>query len=339
MQKHYEITVGSISYKDTEEHFENGLLRLLAMDRATFERWLGCANDNKKSLLENLSYGFATIRHQTLPPRGHSIDNGILNMPGELWRSLDEPYHIIKSLDGSIAWLAKSANSQLQREIEPPIYEENYFEGDPKEDGGYGKYTEQASWRLEKASRQLNEIYQTVGLKSGKALDVGSGYGYFRRALDIAGWEHSGVEISTHARNIAKSMYGYDTYSDMLNPNLSQYDLITLWDVIEHIADPIAYLSDIVKYLRPGGVLAIKTPNINCPEADIFGSHYHSLKREHLVYFTDRSLQAITLLVGLSTHTITSVSHLLQGFVGKDTVQQWATQNRGADLIGYFINN
>jgi len=345
MHQHYEITIGDITYRDTVDHFENGLLRLLNMDRATFEQWITISSNISKPLLEQLSYGFMRLRHQAPAPSLQSIDNGVLDAPGELWCSLDKEYSVIKSLDRSVAWLAKSVNNHLQREINPPTYEENYFEGNPQLDGGYGKYAEQAGWRLEKATRQLNNICQTTGLVAGRALDIGSGYGYFRHALALAGWEHDGLEISKHARQIAKKLYNYDTFDISLNEYAHittddrRFDLITLWDVIEHIADPISFLQDAVKYLRTGGVLAIKTPNINCPEADIFGTHYHSLKREHLIYFTDKSLKTITELAGLSTHTITSISHLLKGFVGEQQTKQWEIENRGADLIGYFIKN
>jgi len=345
MHQHYEITIGDITYRDTVDHFENGLLRLLNMDRSTFEQWITISSNISKPLLEQLSYGFMRLRHQAPAPRQQPIDNSILHTPGELWCALDREYYVIKSIDKSIGWLAKSQDGRLQREVEPPIYEENYFEGDPTLDGGYGKYAEQAGWRLEKASRQLNEICQTTGLTTGRALDVGSGYGYFRRALDIAGWEHDGIEISKHARQIAKKLYNYDTfdvslseYSHIATDN-RRFDLITLWDVIEHIADPISFLQDAVTYLRPGGVLAIKTPNINCPEAEMFGSHYHSLKREHLVYLSDKSLQTITGLADLSTHSITSISHLLRGFVGEEQTKQWEVESRGSDLVGYFIKN
>jgi len=301
MHQHYEITIGNIVYQDTLDHFENGLLRLLNMDRATFEQWITISSNISKPLLEQLSYGFMRLRHQAPATQQQPIDAGVLYAPGELWCSLDQQYYVIKSIDKSIAWLAKSVDNRLQREIEPPTYEESYFEGDPQLAGGYGKYAEQAGWRLEKSTRQLNDICKTTNLKIGKALDVGSGYGYFRRALELAGWQHDGWEISQHARQITKKLYGYDTFSTIPVENISTYDLITLWDVIEHISDPVSYLINIVKCLRPGGILAIKTPNINCPEAEMFGTHYHSLKREHLVYFSDKSLQTITGLADLST--------------------------------------
>lgn len=59
-----------------------------------------------------------------------------------------------------------------------------------------------------------------------------------------------------------------------------------MFDLIEHLADPERFLEQVAFVLRPGGVLTVKTPNLDCPEAEVFGPHYHSLKREHLAYLS-----------------------------------------------------
>ena len=107
---------------------------------------------------------------------------------------------------------------------------------------------------------------------------------------------------------------------------------ITLWDMIEHVDAPADLLADVAACLRPGGVVAIKTPNLDCPEAEMFGPHYHSLKREHLVTFGATGLQAAARSVGLVPLHTTSASHLLSGFVGARETAGWAAALRGADL-------
>ena len=88
--------------------------------------------------------------------------------------------------------------------------------------------------------------------------------------------------------------------------------------------------------LKPGGLVAIKTPNLDCPEAEMFGPHYHSLKREHLVYFTPSGLERVARAAGLEMVRVVTTSHLLRGFVGEAACQRWAAQNRGADLTAYL---
>jgi 2-polyprenyl-3-methyl-5-hydroxy-6-metoxy-1,4-benzoquinol methylase len=168
---------------------------------------------------------------------------------------------------------------------------------------------------------------------------VGSGYGFFRKALGDAGFQHDGVEISAHARRVAHGLYGFDTDAELAQVvarAAGSFDLVTLWDVLEHVPDPVALLTQCRSLLRPGGAIALKTPNLDCPEAEVFGPHYHSLRREHLVYFTPRSLVAVAARAGLATIEVASISHLLVGFVGREQTSQWERQGRGADIVAYF---
>jgi hypothetical protein len=80
----------------------------------------------------------------------------------------------------------------------------------------------------------------------------------------------------------------------------------------------------------------VKTPNLDCLEADLFGPFYHSLKREHLVYPTARSLATLGRRAGLETMHLGSTSHLLAGFLGSDRIAKLIRDDRGADLVAHF---
>ena len=334
----------TISYRDNLDHFENALLRLSGMNRVSFKKWLSLSEVCSGTLLEKLSKGFSCMH-----PSVNSLSNFVIIDPGpygeigKFWHQLDNDYSIIKSNDGAIAWLAKKENNHLIYETNPSVYEEEYFEGDPVLSGGYGQYTEQSSWRIDKAFRQINDIKTITGLIFGNALDIGSGYGYFRHALEQNGFTHSGIEISNHARYMASRLYKYDTFSGTLNSHYEKlnchYDLITLWDVIEHVSDPISLLKEAYWCLRPGGFLVVKTPNIDCPEAEMFGSLFYSFRREHLVYFSNNSLQSYAKQAGFSIHYASSISHFLTGFVGEKQAMTWAKSLRGSDLIIYLKKN
>ena len=336
---------GQIRYDDSRDHFENGLLRLLALNGESFATWLRLAEESSApDLLSRLADGFRAVRPG---PSGVAatglVEPGPLAAAGEVWHAqlAENPnFGVARSPDGAWGWLVRKVADRWVFETTPPVYEQEYFEGDAKQAGGYGQYAAQAGWRLEKAARQLREIGASTGITSGRALDLGSGYGYFRAALEAAGFSHDGIEISHHARNVAQGLYGFSTLGGTLDDYEQQltdrYDLITLWDVIEHLADPVRLFNQIRQCLRPGGVVAIKTPNLDCPEAQVFGPHYHSLKREHLVYFTPQSLERAAQLAGLRTVEVSSSSHLLVGFVGSDETSSWAKSGRGADLVAYF---
>jgi 2-polyprenyl-3-methyl-5-hydroxy-6-metoxy-1,4-benzoquinol methylase len=159
-------------------------------------------------------------------------------------------------------------------------------------------------------------------------------------ALGEAGYEHDGLEISEFAREIASRAYGLNTYDGALEQHWqnweSRYDAVTLFDLIEHLADPTRFLEQVAFILRPGGVVGIKTPNLDCPEAWVFGPHYHSLKREHLSFFSTDSVTAAAAMAGFQPLHVATTSHLLAGFVGEEQTRAWTRELRGADVVAWY---
>jgi len=333
---------GEIRYEDTEDHFRNAVLRLLNLSEEQFREWLALAERAEGSdLLTRLAAGWAMFkplaRPEGIPADGPVAGGGRLLHPA-----------IAESPAWGVAVSDTTRHGRLVRwdgqrfvgEHEPPVYEEEYFEGDKLSAGGYGDYTAQAGWRLEKAHRQVREMRELTGIASGRVLDIGCGYGYFRVALAQAGYEHDGLEVSAFARAVAKETYGYETYGGFLDDHWQgwgeRYDAIVLFDLIEHLADPEAFMQQVHHCLRPGGVVGIKTPNILCPEAQVFGPWYHSLKREHLQFFSDASLTACAATASLQPAALGSISHLLSGFVGRSQCDAWERDGLGADLASWY---
>jgi 2-polyprenyl-3-methyl-5-hydroxy-6-metoxy-1,4-benzoquinol methylase len=223
----------------------------------------------------------------------------------------------------------------------PPEYEELYFEGE-QPGLGYGKCHAQSTWRMEKAARlarQIHGVGQYVGkdLSVGaRLLDVGSGYGYFRVAASERGWFSDGVEISRHAASVARDEFGLGTFVGTLEEFNGQhpkpYDVITLFDIIEHVVDPVALLQMVNGLLAPGGLCIIRTPNLIALEADIFTSYYHSLKAEHLHYFSPASLCFAMEAASLEPVFLASESHLLRGFF-ESHLSHFARLLKGSDLF------
>jgi len=336
---------GEIAYRDSCDHFENALLRLMNLSREEFDRWLVLAERSEADdLLGRLSAGWRQLR----PPPVAAVTDGPVGpgpggLTGRVWHAAiaESPSHgVALSDEQSHGWLVRWNGLEFARESEPPTYEEEYFEGDKLRAGGYGDYTAQAGWRLEKSARQVREMHERTGLQSGRVLDIGSGYGFFRVALGEAGYDHDGLEVSEFARAVASASYGLTTYGGTLEEHWqaweSRYDAVTLFDLIEHLADPVRFLEQVAHVLRPGGVVGVKTPNIDCPEADVFGPHYHSLKREHLAYFSPASLTAAAAAAGLEPAHVTTSSHLLVGFVDEQQTSSWEQTGRGADIVAWY---
>ncbi len=335
---------GSLHYSDTADHFENGLLRLMNLSREEFDRWLElAAGSGEPGVLERLREGWGLLRPPPAAPACGPVGPGPGGLEGRLWHAAiaETPSHGVAVSDvARHGWLVRFDGERFARETEPPRYEEEYFEGDKLRAGGYGDYTAQAGWRLQKAARQVREMRERTGVEGGRVLDVGSGYGFFRVALGEAGYRHDGLEVSEFARRVAADSYGLHTYGGTLEEHWaaweSRYDAVTLFDLIEHLVDPARFLAQVAFVLRPGGVLGVKTPNLDCPEAEVFEPHYHSLKREHLAFFSADSLTAAAQAAGLEPVHLATPSHLLVGFVGSEQVRAWERELRGADLVAWY---
>jgi 2-polyprenyl-3-methyl-5-hydroxy-6-metoxy-1,4-benzoquinol methylase len=335
---------GEVRYHDSHDHYENGLLRLLNLSHEEFERWLELAERSRgPGILARLREGWVLLRPRPHAPATGPVGRGPRELAGRLWLAAiaETPSHGVAVSDAAhLGWLVRWDGSCFARETEPPSYEEEYFEGDKLRAGGYGDYTAQAGWRLEKSARQVREMRERTGVQTGRVLDVGSGYGFFRVALGAAGYEHDGLEVSEFARAVAARQYGLPTYSGTLEEHWadweSRYDAVTLFDLIEHLADPVRFLEQVAFILRPGGVLGVKTPNLDCPEAEIFGAHYHSLKREHLAFFSAESLTAAAAAAGFEPVHVATTSHLLGGFVGREQTLAWERELQGADVVAWY---
>lgn len=119
-------------------------------------------------------------------------------------------------------------------------------------------------WETERARRHMSDIRRHKA--SGRLLDVGCSAGFFLKEARAAGWEVCGVELSEDTAAIARRRFGLDVRTGMLTDDLfvpGSFDMVTLWDVVEHLKDPISVLATAKQLLKRDGVLFIETPNID----------------------------------------------------------------------------
>lgn len=333
---------GQPLYADDAAHFRDGVLRLLGISEETFRRALTrAAQVDADAVLSSFAdaltelRGFAELAQRKTGPAVIPRLNGRQGVLWLPWVAKAPEHGVARSHDHGFGWLVRRRERGWAPEDAPPPYEEPYFEGDDAT-GVYTQYEADEGWRIEKGRRQLDRLKETVGLRSGAALDLGSGYGYFRVSLEERGFSHLGVDVSRHAIAVAARKYGFETRRGTLATHLEElagrFDLVTLWDVLEHVHDPERLLSQAAECLKSGGMLALRTPSIACPEADLLGPHYHSLQRPHLVYFTPASVRNLATSVALEVRHLETTSHFLRGFVGVSQVASWAATERGSDI-------
>lgn len=133
----------------------------------------------------------------------------------------------------------------------------------------------------------------------GRILDVGCATGLFLVAARKDGWETKGVEFSDYSSRIARDEHNLDVVTGKLEDALNSgrldgesFDVVTLWDTAEHVPDPMATLKASWKALKPGGVLLIKTLNLDSDRAKEEGTGWHFFRPpKHLYYYSEKTLK------------------------------------------------
>ena len=159
--------------------------------------------------------------------------------------------------------------------------------------------------------KRYNELLNTFEKyrKTNKLLDVGCGIGYFLEVAKDRGWDVYGTEYTDEAIQICSSK-GINMEKGILNPNnyeSEEFDIITSFEVIEHINNPIDELTNFHKLLRKEGLVYVTTPNFNSLLRYKLKANYNVIcYPEHLSYYTPRTLKKVFTLVGFSTNKIQS---------------------------------
>ncbi len=155
------------------------------------------------------------------------------------------------------------------------------------------EYLKTETFRKVLLTQHLNMIERYK--KSGKLLDIGCFVGYFIQLAKIKKWNAVGIEPSKWARSIAKdrglTIIGTNIETTLLKKNT--YDVITLWDVIEHLPNPRNIIKKIHGLLKSDGIVAIGTPNIESVFAKILKSKNPYLIRMHLLFFSPYTLKKL----------------------------------------------
>jgi SAM-dependent methyltransferase len=108
----------------------------------------------------------------------------------------------------------------------------------------------------------------------GRALDVGCATGTFLAGLQRAGWQVQGVEINQGVAEYARRQAGLDVFAgDLLEAGYpaGSFDLVSFWDVLEHLPNPREILREAYRITRSSGMLLLSLPNPSSLEAWQFG--------------------------------------------------------------------
>jgi SAM-dependent methyltransferase len=143
---------------------------------------------------------------------------------------------------------------------------------------------------------------------SGSLLDLGCSSGAFLQLLCGNDWKLFGVEMSQESAKQAQARSGASVYiGTVLDANFSpeSFDVITCFDVFEHLDQPRRVMARVVEWLKPGGIFYILIPNIDSAERKVFGTYWHGLELpRHLFHYSPDSLKFLAETAGLRTMSI-----------------------------------
>src|SRR5437588_5795275 len=129
--------------------------------------------------------------------------------------------------------------------------------------GAYREYAKSRDLKIATARPRLALIKSFA--KGNRLLDVGCATGFFMEAATEVGFDVRGLEFSTVAIGLARPNIRDRIVHGDVNVLRSQesepFDVVTAFDIIEHMQDPTKFLQEIRDILHPGGVLAISSPD------------------------------------------------------------------------------
>jgi SAM-dependent methyltransferase len=165
-------------------------------------------------------------------------------------------------------------------------------------------------------------LLRSHGSLGGRVLDVGCGYGFLLAALEAAGYEAHGIEVSAHAaeqarRRIRGQVIQQGAEEPFPFPD-GHFDAVTLLDVIEHLAGYPAALASCARCLRPGGKLFVITLNAHSLARPLLGRRWawHQ-DPTHVHMFSARMLRQGLEGAGLTLETLKTESNFCS--VGEGT--------------------
>lgn len=186
-----------------------------------------------------------------------------------------------------------------EKEIED-MYKEPYYKS-------WGVFTGEEKPETERLKKGTSDRYLKrimLHKNGGRLLDIGSAFGYLMEVAKERGFDAYGVELSHFSSTIAQKKFGSKVFEGKLEnarfPN-ANFDVITMFDLIEHVPQPLEFMKEVRRVIKPGGLIAITTPDRGSLSCKLlgYGGWFH-FKFEHLGYFNRKSIRELAHRTGFS---------------------------------------
>ena len=202
------------------------------------------------------------------------------------------PYMVCINCHFSFSYSPRNANFQSTLEEYETGYLQ-YLNSDPSDAKNFG------------ALRRWMENH--VCLEGSRILDIGCGSGKWVRFLHGLGMDSSGIEPSETLYRHFLSGETFFRKAAIDDPQLSltgPFDIITAFDVLEHVQAPLVFLQHVTALLKDEGWLFVSLPDAGSRLSRLLGKHWHHFNRYHFSFFDASSLSRTAKSIGLVTRGI-----------------------------------
>ena len=138
-----------------------------------------------------------------------------------------------------------------------------------------------------------------------RLLDVGCGAGYFLSYLKEQGVQAKGLDANPNTVRYCNERGLHVESGDVAGEPDGEYDVIVLFDVLEHLLDPVSVMQEVAKKLKPKGYVVAFTTNIHSVSYELMGHRENTLVTfEHVCFFDSKSFKFLAEKSGLSVHSL-----------------------------------
>ncbi len=172
------------------------------------------------------------------------------------------------------------------------------------------RFVEQNDGRIRTFKRTLAKLaheYSIKPSKTTKVLDIGCAGGAFVKAAEDFGLSAIGIEPSAWMCEYGRDKYGLDLRQGTLEDfklEAESFDVISLWDVLEHIYAPAEILRECERLLKPDGLLIVNYPDYDSVARKVLRWKWPFFLSVHVFYFTPKTIRALLSKCGLQALAI-----------------------------------